>query len=115
VAGADRKAEPAASLAEAGYALTALVAYAAEAVPALPDSVCAAFAADGLDAALHYSRRSASVALECAETAGYGGAFGALRHYCLSDDVAGPLEAAGVPVHFVATRPREDELLAALR
>ncbi|WP_336485685.1 uroporphyrinogen-III synthase [Methylobacterium nigriterrae] len=114
VAGAERKAEPGASLARAGYALATLVAYAAERVPALPEAVAAALAAGQLDAALHYSRRSAAVAYDRAEAAGHGGAFRALKHYCLSADVAVPLEAGGIVAHFVAVRPREEDLLAGL-
>ncbi|WP_375455823.1 uroporphyrinogen-III synthase [uncultured Methylobacterium sp.] len=116
VAGAARKPEPAASLEAAGYAVATHLAYAAEAVPHLPDRVAAALGGGdpGLDTALHYSRRSAAIALRLAEAAGRGGAFRALRHYCLSDDVAAPLEAAGIAVHFVAARPREDDLLAGL-
>ncbi|MDP4002897.1 uroporphyrinogen-III synthase [Methylobacterium sp. NEAU K] len=113
-AGAERKREPAAALAAAGFRVTVFVAYAAEAVPALPGPVADALAGGSLDAALHYSRRSAAVALALAEGSGHGGAFRRLRHYCLSADVAFPLEAAGVAVHFVAVRPRETDLLDAL-
>ena len=112
--GAERKAEPGSSLAAAGFAVDLVVAYAAEPVPALPDAVNAALAAGALDAALHYSRRSAALALALADQSGHGGAFRRLRHYCLSADVAFPLEAAGVAVHFVAGRPRETDLLDAL-
>ncbi|MER2268737.1 uroporphyrinogen-III synthase [Methylobacterium oxalidis] len=112
--GADRKAEPAASLAAAGYAVDILVAYAAEAAARLPEAVAEALAAGRLDAALHFSRRSAEVAYELAEADGKGGAFRRLRHYCLSEDVAAPLEARGIAAHFVAVRPREEDLLAGL-
>jgi uroporphyrinogen-III synthase len=113
-AGAERKDEPAATLTAAGFRVATHVAYTAAALPRLPDAVDGALAGGCLDAALHYSRRSAAVALALAEAAGHGGAFRGLRHYCLSVDVAAPLEAAGVPVHFVAARPREAELLDAL-
>ncbi|WP_375462866.1 uroporphyrinogen-III synthase [uncultured Methylobacterium sp.] len=116
VAGAERKAEPAATLSAAGYAFETLVAYAAEPLAHLPEAAAAALGAKppGLDAALHYSRRSATVALELAQGAGQGGAFRALRHYCLSDDVAAALETSGITARFVAARPREDDLLAGL-
>ncbi len=113
-AGAERKSEPAATLTAAGFHVTTVVAYAAEALPALPALIDRALAGGNLDAVLHYSRRSAAIALALSEDAGYGGAFRRLRHYCLSADVAAPLEVAGVPVHFVAARPREAELLVAL-
>jgi uroporphyrinogen-III synthase len=116
VAGAEGKAEPARSLRGAGYALTAIVAYAAEAVAALPPGVAAALAAQppALDAVLHYSRRSAGTALDLARQAGRSGAFGALKHYCLSGDVAAPLVEAGCDPCFVAARPDEEALLAGL-
>ena len=69
----------------------------------------------GLDAALHYSRRSAEAALDLVRAAALTEPFRAIRHYCLSDDVAGPLAAAGCMIHFVPARPREDDLLAGLR
>jgi len=112
--GTARKPEPAASLAAAGFSVALFVAYAADALPALPNSAQDALAAGALDAVLHYSRRSAAVALALADGSNHGGAFRRLRHYCLSTDVAFPLEAAGVPVHFVAARPRETDLLDAL-
>ena len=117
IAGEDRKAEPAASLREAGFALAVWAAYAARPVESLPPVVAAALSgeAEALDAALHYSRRSAMTAMRLAAEHGSAGAFGRLKHYCLSADVAVPLVEAGVPAHFVAARPTEDALLAGLR
>ena len=112
--GAERKPEPAAALTAAGFRVTAFVAYRAEALERLPPAVGRDLAEHRLEAALHYSRRSAAVALALADGSEHGGAFRRLRHYCLSPDVAAPLEAAGVPVHFVAARPREADLLDAL-
>lgn len=116
LAGAERKPEPAATLVRAGYRLQVHVAYAAEAVGTLPKAVAAALSTSGLplEAALHYSRRSAATALALAGRAGYAEPFAAIRHYCLSEDVAVPLAGAGIPIHFVPTRPREDDLLAGL-
>ncbi len=114
LAGAERKPEPAASLARAGFRVTVHVAYRAEAVALLPEAVALALGGHGLDAALHYSRRSAATAYSLSEEAGHGGAFRALDHYCLSADVAGALEEAGIAVHFVAAQPREAVLLDGL-
>ena len=113
-AGADRKSEPAVSLVEAGYRLTSFVAYAARPTAGLPARVASALGDGSLDAALHYSRRSAAAARDLTVAAGYGGAFAALRHYCLSRDVAGPLAEAGIAVHFIARSAGEDGLLAGL-
>lgn len=117
LAGADRKAEPAGSLVAAGYAVTVHVAYAMNAVPRLPMSVAEALGGSGGDAlraALHYSRRSAETALALTISAGCGGAFRSLTHYCLSADVAAPLVAAGSITHFVAAQPSEESILARL-
>lgn len=116
VVGAEGKAEPARSLRAAGYAVTSIVAYAAEAVAVLPPEVATALRTEppSLDAVLHYSRRSADTALDLARGAERSGAFGALKHYCLSDDVAAPLTEAGLKPYFVAARPDEEALLAGL-
>ncbi|MCJ2083051.1 uroporphyrinogen-III synthase [Methylobacterium sp. J-090] len=116
VAGAEGKAEPAASLRSAGYPVTTVIAYAAVPELGLPPAVAAALAARpaALDAVLHYSRRSAETAQLLALRAGRSGAFGALKHYCLSSDVAAPLLAAGIDACFVAERPDEESLLAGL-
>lgn len=116
VTGAEGKAEPAASLRAAGYPLSSVIAYAAVAETALPPAVATALGAGpgALEAVLHYSRRSAETAHGLACGAELGGAFRALKHYCLSGDVAAPLVAAGLEVHFVAERPDEEALLAGL-
>jgi len=122
VAGEDRKAEPASTLAAAGYRIAVWTAYAARSLPALPAEIADALTGGGslagdaepLRAALHYSRRSAATALALATAAGREGAFRALAHYCLSADVAVPLVEAGVAAHFVPTRPNEEALLAGL-
>ena len=114
-AGAERKAEPGASLVAAGFSVTALVVYEAVAAETLPQAVLAALdRPDSLHAALHYSRRSARIALDLARQAGLGARFRHIRHLCLSRDVAEPLEEAGVPIHFVPARPNEEALLAGL-
>src|SRR5215217_9141372 len=59
VAGRDRKPEPGASLRAAGYAVEVWAAYEAQAAPLLPDAAACALGQGELDAALHYSRRSA--------------------------------------------------------
>jgi len=114
VTGVERKAEPAASLTLAGYRVSACEIYSMRALPSLPPAVADALATGALDAMLHYSRRSAEVAQDLATEAGRSGAFRALTHYCLSADVAVPLVAAGVAVHFVPESPNEDALLAGL-
>ncbi len=66
-------------------------------------------------AALHYSRRSAALATRLAETSGLAKHFLALRHICLSDDVAEPLRSVAAACVAVAERPDEAALFAALK
>lgn len=116
-AGEDRKAEPAASLAAAGFSVAVWTAYAARAEGALPEVAARALRdgeSAGPAAVLHFSRRSARAAAELCREAGLMGAFRALNHYCLSPDVAAGLAEFGLAAHFVATRPSEDALLAGL-
>lgn len=78
-AGRERKDEPGDTLAARGYRLTVWVAYAARPLPALPEPVAEALEAGALDAALHYSRRSAATALGLARAAGREDAFATWR------------------------------------
>jgi uroporphyrinogen-III synthase len=64
--------------------------------------------------ALHYSRRSAALAAELAETAGAGARFRLMTHVCLSDEAAAPLEAFGAEAIRTAASPEEGALFAAL-
>ncbi|MGC5779590.1 uroporphyrinogen-III synthase [Methylobacterium sp. NFXW15] len=114
VAGAERKPEPAASLDRAGFRLVTHIAYRAEALPRLPGEIEHALADGTLEAALHYSNRSARIAASLCDAAGLRGAFRALEHYCLSADIARTLEEADIRVHFVAAEPRETALLGGL-
>jgi uroporphyrinogen-III synthase len=112
VAGRDRKAEPEASLSDAPFAITTWVAYEAVAVPRLPEPAEHALREMRLDAALHYSRRSAAVALRLVEDAGLAQLFLALSHICLSPDAALPLQEAGAPRVRIAECPAEEAMLA---
>ena len=94
-------------------ALEVVEAYAAEARASWRPAEIRALAA--CMAALHYSRRSVALAAGLAEKSGLAQHFLALRHVCLSDDVAEPLRAIHAPCVVVAGRPEEDALFAALR
>ncbi len=112
LAGRDRKPTLEAALAAAGVVVTAVELYAAEARDAW--SAREAEAVAGCDGALHYSPRSAALAVGLAARAGLAERFGALLHVCLSADVAEPLAAAGAARIVVAAAPDEARLLAAL-
>lgn len=112
ITGRDRKPNLEHILAQAGTRLTVVEAYAAEPVPAWsPADVTALATASG---ALHYSRRSASLASRLADASGCGAAFRALSHHCLSRDVAGGLDGVDPARIATAARPDEDSLLATL-
>jgi uroporphyrinogen-III synthase len=114
VAGRDRKSEPGASLTQAGFAVDTFVAYEAVPVETLPIDLERALAERALDAALHYSRRSAETALALVRRAGCERALLALAHVCLSRDAAAPLLEQGAGRLIVAEEPREASLFQAL-
>ena len=112
--GRDHKADTTALLADAGLTPVSWIVYAAEAVEALTREAEKALAAEQIDAVLHYSRRSAEVALTLVERAHLRRPFFAALQLCLSPDVAEPLRRAGGHRIAVADAPREEALLAAL-
>ncbi len=112
LAGRDRKPTLEVALAEAGFATQPVELYAAEAREAW--SAGEARGVASCAAALHYSRRTATLALALAARAGISERFRAIVHVCLSAEVAGPLAADGAGRVAVAEAPDEARLLAAL-
>jgi len=112
LAGRDRKPTLETALAAAGLIDQVVELYTAEAREAWSASEAAAVAA--CDGALHYSRRTAALAVGLAAQAGLAERFRAQLHVCLSADVAEPLAAAGATRIVVAAAPDEAHLLAAL-
>jgi uroporphyrinogen-III synthase len=88
-----------------------VVVYRAVAAATLPPPVRDALAAGGLDGVLHFSRRSTGIYLSAARAAGILDRALAATHYCLSPQVAEPLQAAGAATIHVAPRPEEDALI----
>lgn len=113
LAGRDRQAALEAGLRQSGHRVTAVEVYEARAAQTLTDEARAALAAGEIDAALHYSRRSAEIFLALADAAGLAGRLRPIAHYALSDDVAAPLRARGLDA-IVARKPDERNLLALL-
>ena len=107
IAGRDRKDEPARSLRELGYEVALWTAYVAAAVDELSEPARRALGDGAIDAALHYSPRSAKLALELVEKAGLSEAFARLAHVAISPDVAAVLREAGCA--RVAHAPRSNE------
>jgi uroporphyrinogen-III synthase len=112
LAGRERKSALEAALSEAGHLTTPVEVYAAEARAAWSEDEARAVAECG--AALHYSRRSAALAVALAERAGLSDPFRAILHVCLSPDAGEPLRALGAPRLACASEPREDRLIDAL-
>ncbi len=85
--------------------------YRAVAASEFPQDVRDALSAGWLDGVLHFSRRTAETYIACAAAAGISGQALAPVHYCLSQQVAEPLAAAGARVIRTAGRPAEAALL----
>ncbi len=112
LAGRDRKATLERGLAERGMAITVVETYAAQAVAALPPLVRDALQSRTLDAALHYSPRSAAIFCRLCEQADLAAA--ALAHHCISVEAAEPLAELGASRILIAEQPDETALLATL-
>jgi len=111
LAGRDRKGAVETALGEE-FALEVVETYAAEARSSWRPAEARALAT--CVAALHYSRRSAALSAELAKAAGEEARFLALRHVCLSSDVAEPLQALGAAPVTIAETPDELALFRAL-
>ena len=114
LAGRDRKPTLEATLTGLGIGLKVVETYEAIPVDRWPEAVVESMRGGEVDAALHYSRRSAELALALTERLGVGDAFRLLHHACLSADVAEPLLAAEAFAVAVAEKPDQEYLLALL-
>lgn len=114
VAGRDRKAEPARTLAARGFVVMVWEAYEAALVDELPEAAARVLADRTLDAVLHYSRRSALHLATLAWADGLGEALAGPAHLALSADVADPLRRLALPRVTVAAEPNEASLLELL-
>jgi len=112
LAGRDRKSDLESALAASGHDVTSIEVYAAEARRAWGPEEARALGAS--DAALHYSTRSAELALRLAERAGIADRFRALLHVCISEEAASPLRSSGAPRVRSASSQDEEALLDAL-
>ena len=110
LAGRERKRDLELALGERGMDFVTVETYAAEARAAWTDGEVEALRE--CDVFLHYSRRSAELALALAVAAGLGAAFECGVHVAISADVAVALR--GLKDVFLAETPDEAGLLAAL-
>jgi uroporphyrinogen-III synthase len=111
LAGEETSRDLAGPLAEQGLRVETIVVYRGMKADRMPPHAGAALAAGALDGVLHFSRRSAEAYIACARASDLLGRALALRHYCLSRQVAAPLEAAGAGRILIAVRPEESALL----
>jgi uroporphyrinogen-III synthase len=114
LAGEDRAGDLAGELGARGLEVDTVVIYRAVAAERLPADLSHALSNAQLDGALNYSRRSVSTLIELSRAAGVLNALLNLAHYCLSDDVAAPLRAAGAGRISIAPHPDEAALLGLL-
>jgi uroporphyrinogen-III synthase len=114
IAGRDRKDEPARSLREMGYEVSLWTAYVAAAAEELPEAGRRALDDGAIDAALHYSPRSAKLALELVAQAGLSERFARLRHVAISADVAAVLRESGCERVGHAPKPNEKAMFRVL-
>ncbi|WP_369807160.1 uroporphyrinogen-III synthase [Ancylobacter radicis] len=113
VAGEERAVDLGAALAGDGIEVELFVIYRAVAAGGLAAHTRAALAAGQIDAAFHFSLRTATTLAARAQQAGLASAFAGVQHLCFSRNVAAPLQAAGWPTR-IADTPTEEGLFALL-
>ena len=114
LAGADLARDLAGELAEKGFTVVTHRTYRMMPVSRLPPDVCDAFMAHGIEAVLHYSRRSARAFLDAARAGGVEISALALPQCCISAAVASILHDAGATQVMTAASPDEKALFEAL-
>jgi uroporphyrinogen-III synthase len=114
LAGADLARDLAGELGERGLTVITHSTYRMIPVTSLPRETSEAFAANGVEAVLHYSRRSARAFLEAARAAGVEISALAVPQCCISDAVAAIVRDAGATQVLAARSPDENALLEAL-
>ena len=114
LAGADLARDLAGELGEGGLRVVTHTTYRMVPVTTLPREVCDAFAASGIEAVLHYSRRSARAFLEAARAGGVEISALSIPQCCISAPVAAVVREAGATQVMVAATPDENALFEAL-
>jgi uroporphyrinogen-III synthase len=111
LAGQDRSGDLTGILGSVGLAVLTAVVYRTVPCPVLQAVARVGLEDGSIDAAMHFSRRSAVTLLDLAAAAAVGDRTLALRHYCLSRQVGEPLVEAGAKDVFCASGPTENSLL----
>lgn len=111
LAGRERKPDLEQALAAANIIVTPWVVYEARALPALRNEAMESLRAGKLDAALHFSRRSAAIFCERVAEAALENEARALLHVAISADAANGLAPLAPPRVRVAVAPDEAHML----
>lgn len=111
LAGEDRAADLIGELPARGIAAEMRMVYRAITAPFPPELVVALEAGGDVQGVLHFSKRSADNYVAGARQAGIVEQALAVRHFCLSAQVAAPLAAAGATRIVIAPRPEEAALI----
>ena len=114
LAGAEIARDLASELEESGFRVVTQTTYRMIAVKSLPSEARDAFAANQVEAVLHYSQRSARAFLNAARAAGVEISALAIPQCCISATVASVLRDAGATQVVVAATPDENALFEAL-
>lgn len=114
LAGADLAHDLAGELGKLGFTVITHTVYRMIPVPSFPGEVTDAFRTGGIEAVLHFSRRSARAFIDAARGAGVEISALALPQCCISDAVGMVLRDAGAMQVAVANAPNERALLDAL-
>ena len=112
LAGEERSGDLAGALRAQAFTVNTALVYRAVAAEQLPPHAIAALAV-GIDAVLHFSRRSAEAYVNAARHSGLTeAAVTKPAHICLSERIAAPLSAAGAVRIRVAAQPDEAAMIA---
>jgi uroporphyrinogen-III synthase len=114
LAGADLARDLAGELGERGFSVVTQTTYRMIPLSSLPRETCDAFAANQIEAVLHYSRRSARAFLESIRAAGVEISALSVPQCCISAAVASVVRDAGATRVMAAASPDENALLALL-
>lgn len=113
-AGADRARDLSGDLGPHGFVVITQTVYRMVPAQDLSPEVSGAFASGGINAVLHYSRRTARAFIDAARAGGVEISALALPQCCISDAVGAVLREAGATQVIVARAPDEEAVLDAL-
>jgi len=114
LAGADLARDLAGDFRQRGFTVVMQATYRMVPISTLPRETSEAFAANDIEAVLHYSRRSAGAFLEAIRAAGIEISALSVPQFCISAGVASVLREAGATGVMAAASPDENALFALL-